>query len=477
MASLMAMLFMVIFAVMAVGFYAAISMSSQVSANEGRMAETMVTTESAIAFMRYQLSRLDVPDTTPADSQFAEAYRQLAAHLDGTDNLNGRLVGFAPGVMTIPDKGFVKLDREGRKQFQVKLEQAGDTIVATFTGSVQNQSMTRAIEVRFGKAQNASSIFNFGVAAKGRIVTSGNSRILGATDPTKGSVMTTSMDANPVDIQGKEVSGDITTTNPAATVTFKNGTSIGGTTAPGVITAKHIHLGQPAPEFPEINTGVYTQYAKNAYVPGLASYTNVYIPPGTNPTFSNSTIKGILYADVPNKVTIMGNVTLQCIIVGPSKPALNISTNQINILGNATCLPVSDLPGGYDVLNDPRNEVQKLGGAFILAPGFATILGGNMGTVGGSIITSKFTMVGTASGTIKGSVIVQDDQPTQIGGTAAITIASTGTTAYPPGVTFGHYYAPVPGSYLEMTPGMQGAKDKGLTLLQNPLPTTLPTNP
>jgi Tfp pilus assembly protein PilX len=478
-AALMAMLFMVVFSALALGFYATVNTSAQVSANQRNAIEAMVTAESAIAFIKYHLNRLDVPDSIPAADQFEEAYMQLSGNLDNTANLNGGVVGYAPGVITIPEKDYVYLDKDKRKKFSVKIEQAGDVLVGTFTGVANGAKLSRAIEVKFGKAQNASNIFNFGVASKGTIATSGNSRVIGATDPTKGSIMSTSLAANPIDIQGKEVSGDLTTSNPSASVTFKTGSSIGGTTAPGEITTKHIHKGEPAPEFPEIDTTVYSQYAKNLYLPGLTTYTNTYVKPNTNPSLSNCTIKGVFYVDVPNKVTISGNVTLQCVIVGPSKPAVNVSTNQINIIGNATCLPVSDLAKGYDVLNDPRNEVQKLTGAFIIAPGFSTILGGNMGTVGGSIITSKFTMIGTASGTIQGSIIVQDDQPTLIGGTAAITIASTGTTAYPAGVTFGHHYAAVPGSYLELTPTMIKAKSGNPldVIVAPPLPTTLPSLP
>lgn len=452
-AVLLAMVMLGVFAVLGVGFYAAVNVSSQLAANERRGVDAMITAESAIGFMRYQLAQLDVPDTITADAQFKEAYLQLAAALDGTDNLNRGRVGFEPGVITIPETGYVPLDEQGRKRFRVRLEQAGDLLIANFRGEVDDSAVARSIEVRFGRAQNASTIFNFGIASKGRVLTGGNSRVVGATDPTKGSILSTSGDPNPVDIQGKEVSGDITTVNKDAVVSFKSGTSIGGTTVPEVIRATHIHRGAPPPEFPELDTGVYAKYAKNPYVPGAAAHTNVYVPPGTDPTLDGATVRGVLYVDAPNKLTISGKSTLQCVIVGPSKAALDVAANQINISGTATCLPVAGLPADYDPVNDPDGEVRKLGGAFIIAPGFATSLSGTMGTIGGSIITSKFTMLGTASGTIEGSVIVQDDQPTEIGGTSAVTIASTGTTAYPPGVTFGHHYAPVPGSYLELSAG------------------------
>ena len=458
-AALLAMVMLAVFAVLGVGFYAAVNVSSQLAANERRGVDAMITAESAVAFVRYQLAQLDVPDTIPVDAQFKEAYVQLAAALDGTDNLDRGRVGFAPGVITIPETGHVRLDADGRKRFRVRIEQAGDLLVANFRGDVDNNAVARSIEVRFGRAQNASTIFNFGIASKGRVVTAGNSRVVGATDPTKGSILSTSNDPNPVDVQGKEVSGDVTTANKDALVTFKNGTSIGGTTVAADIRAKHIHRGVPPPEFPELDTGVYTKYAKTPYVPGAAAYANVYVPPGTDPTFDGVTVRGVLYVDAPNKVTISGDVTLQCVIVGPAKAALDVDANQINISGNTTCLPVSGLAANYDPVNDPDNEVRKLGGAFMITPGFATSLAGTMGTVGGSIVTSKFSMTGTASGTIEGSVIVQDDQPTEIGGTSAVTIASTGTTAYPPGVTFGHHYAPLPGSYLELSPGNRKAAE------------------
>src|SRR4051812_15277742 len=134
MAALMAMLFMVVFSALALGFYAAVNTSAQVSANQRNAMEAMVTAESAIAFIKYQLNCLDVPDTIPADNQFEEAHMQLSAALDGTDTLNGGVVGYDPAVMTmtIPKTGYVYLDKDKRKKFSVKIEQAGDVLVGTF---------------------------------------------------------------------------------------------------------------------------------------------------------------------------------------------------------------------------------------------------------------------------------------------------------------------------------------------------------
>jgi hypothetical protein len=97
------------------------------------------------------------------------------------------------------------------------------------------------------------------------------------------------------------------------------------------------------------------------------------------------------------------------------------------------------------------NEVKKLKGAYILAPQYRVKMWGNFATVGGSVVAAQFQMGGNAAGTIAGSVIqMREDVMTTIDGNADVVIASTGTTEYPPGISFGEYYTPVPGSYLEV---------------------------
>ena len=76
---------------------------------------------------------------------------------------------------------------------------------------------------------------------------------------------------------------------------------------------------------------------------------------------------------------------------------------------------------------------------------------GNFATVGGTVVAAQFKMGGNAAGTIAGSIIqMRDEVPTTIDGSADVVIASTGTTEYPPGISFGEHYTPVPGSYLEV---------------------------
>jgi hypothetical protein len=68
------------------------------------------------------------------------------------------------------------------------------------------------------------------------------------------------------------------------------------------------------------------------------------------------------------------------------------------------------------------------------------------------MIADSFTFSGNAGGTIEGTVVALIDTNLTLSGAGDITIATTGTTNYPPGVSFGNDYVPLPGTYLELVP-------------------------
>jgi hypothetical protein len=317
--------------------------------------------------------------------------------------------------------------------------------VAKVIGRSGGASIGRGIEIKFQKATNAADIFNFGVASRGPVATSGQSTITGLTDPTKGSVLSTNTTSpTPVSIMGKLVSGDVSTVSNTANIVWGSGTSIGGTSNRTLIATDHVHKGVPEPRFPDIDTNVYAQYATNTYTSGMTQMDNVRIPAGTNPTFNGSTlIRGVLYVEAPNHVSFGGNVTVQGMIVVQNGAPLNTSANVIEFTGSVQHKAASTLPASF-------GDVRKLDGVFVLADKFLVRMWGNFGLVHGHIIASQFQMGGSAEGTIEGSIITTADLPTTIDGSADVVIASTGTTQYPAGVTFGIHYTSIPGSYLEV---------------------------
>ena len=466
-ASVMAMMFMVIFSALALGFYAATTTASQLADNEKRSASAQSAAESGFQFLRYHLAALDIPPGLTNAQLFEEVRMQLEGRLNGTGNCNGGNIGYDPGLdtITIPENGYVKLDLDGKEQFKVTITRAGDQLITRVTGRSGAHTFGRAIELKFSKAKNASAIFNFGVASRGMVKTTGSSTITGLTDKTKGSILSTSTAATPVELYGKQVSGDVSLVSATGTVKLGSNIWVGDppTNNHTAIQKYHVHKGVPEPKFPYVDTNVYGQYATE-YWDGTSTYLeNVRIPKDTVHTFSGDTvIRGVLFIEGSCNLTFNGNVDIQGVIVTDNNapppvydvdpmiaPPTIITNNVLDFSGSVTARPMDD-PNSR-LTGAQFDEVKKLKGAFILAPTYLVKMWGNFATVGGTVVAAQFKMGGSAEGTIAGSVIQMDERvPTTIDGSADVVIASTGTTEYPPGISFGEHYTPVPGSYLEV---------------------------
>jgi Tfp pilus assembly protein PilX len=448
----MAMLYLVLFTTLALGFYSATTMSVQVAKNERSLTVSQFAAESGLQFARYQLGTVVIPTNTPTNLLLTSVYATLAANLNGTSNMNGDTVSMVNGVISIPSSStnYITADSTSGARFRLTVSQSGDKLVATSYGRGSDANVTRAIQLTFSKAAKASAIFNYGVATKGKLTTGGASYILGQPDPAKGSVLSTdAVDAIPIVIGGKQVSGDISITNPSGSVSYGAGTSIGGTSDPAQI-PNHIHIGVPAPLFPTVDTTPYQNAVTlSTYTATMGNtLTNVIIPPNTNPSFTgNATITGVLVIQAPNVVTFKGNAAVQGVIVEDTttSPTFDAVKNKLVFSGSVTASSVSTLPSTTQWTN-----LRSLTGAFILAPDFNVNFSGDFGTIGGSIISGELNMTGNATGTVQGSVIDVNNTPSTVNGSADIIIASTGTSNYPPGVSFGYYYTPLPDTYAEV---------------------------
>ncbi len=443
-AAVLAMLYLILFSTLALGFYAATTTSVSVTGNERRAALAQMAAESGMDFIRYQLSHVTIPHGTAPTDLFNVVYAALQSQLDNTGNLNS--ISSDGSTISIPadPTAFINIDANGSR-FRATIENLGAKLRVKVVGRAADQSVRRAVQMEYGLAEKASAIFDFGVASKGKIATGGSSHIKGATDPKKGSVLSACMsDPTPVVIGGKEVSGDISIVNPVGNVTYA-GASVGGTTDPVLIAAQHIHKGVPEPEFPTVDTDIFLPYVTNVYTGGR-NLTNCRIPANTNPLFAGgATIRGVVYVETPNRITFRGNSDIQGVIVVQNNPTGDLSSNIINFAGNVSASPVSSLPASF-------GDLRNLTGSFLLAPNFTVSFTGDFGTVGGSIIASRISMTGNATGTVMGSVINLEDTPMYVNGSAEIIIASTGTSDYPAGVYFSSHYVPLPDTYAEVQP-------------------------
>jgi hypothetical protein len=457
MASVLAMLFLVLFSTLAIGFYVAATMSSQIAGNEQSLALAQAGAEAGAQYLRYQFNQMTIPPNPP-DLLTAVANAMgpsTGLGMNGTSVMNGGSVAVTNGAIYIPSQnGWTNVDSTTgvNTKFRATIIASGAFLVCNVEGASPAGIMKKAIQLKYQTAPKAGAILNYGVANEGTVSTGGSTVIQGLTDPTKGSVLSANMTSpTPVVVDGTSVSGDLSIVNPSAAISVGASTSVGGTTDPTQI-PKHEHIGVPSPTFPTIDTSVFTQYATTLYNSSMTTLTNVYIPPNTNPKFTaNITIYGVLWIQQPNTVSFRGNVTICGIIVG--NPPSMIQTydpvnNQISFAGNVQATTIDQLP--TTVPN--YAAIQKLTGSFMLCPSFAVSFTGNFGTVGGSIVAGSVSMTGNAGGTVDGSVIGMTDNPLTLNGHSSITISSTGTTNYPSGMSFGNSYTPLPGTYLEVTP-------------------------
>ena len=104
--SVLAMLFLVLFTTMAVGFYAATNTQTQIVNNDERAARAQLAAESGMDFMRYQLGRVYIPpEPLPPDQVIVELHSDLKELLDGTTNMGGQSITLAGNTIHIPANG------------------------------------------------------------------------------------------------------------------------------------------------------------------------------------------------------------------------------------------------------------------------------------------------------------------------------------------------------------------------------------
>src|SRR5215212_7461315 len=126
--AVIAMIFMVLFAALAIGFYAQTTISAQIGHNELRMLNARSAAESGMEFMRYQLSLVQVPPLTPDDLLMDVVYKDLSERLECTGNLGSNLVYINGGATRIEvpegEKNFISLYENGPR-FRVIIKRKG----------------------------------------------------------------------------------------------------------------------------------------------------------------------------------------------------------------------------------------------------------------------------------------------------------------------------------------------------------------
>jgi len=451
--SVIAMIFMVLIACLALGFYATMTTSTKLSQNDQKVARALVAAESGIQFMRLQLSRVVVPPLTTPDQLVGEVYNDLRLSTPVLGNLGTNTVGFANNTITIPAEAnqMIVTDPADNCGFTVtitRISPSVDGVLCKITGhsGTGRAHRTKNVRLHFVRQEIPSSILSNAVAAQGKI-TLMKGVVGGSGVPdTIASVMTTKMTNPAFQMTGGTLGGDIGIVK-SGTAAVSAGT-VHGTSNLTTIYNTYVKVVQP-PEFPAFDTTVFAPYATTTYVSGVTTLQNTRIPAGTGTAATPLTlaggvaVQGILYIESPNVVQFAGNATIEGFIVFENKGTS--ADNSLTFTGNAQISPV---PAGAMF-----NAVRSITGIAILAPTTkVTTTGSSDSNLKGNVIVGSFNDLGSATININaGSILAMDTGNAVTFNGKDTRFMSIGALNPPSmGVKYSSKFVPKDGTYLEL---------------------------
>ena len=243
-ASLLSMLYLVIFAVLALGFYAQTNTAVQVSHNERRVKESLSAAEAGLHYIRYELSRVTIPmmplpqPQLTDDQVFEEVWNDIktSIEVDGSNLEDGDTVGdiiydttpgdgIDPPYFEIPAKAgrYLRMTENG-PYFRVRLEQSDRDLIITTVGKSASGNTTsagRGVQVRFRTKEWPNNVFTYGMASPNAVnITVAKLVIGGPTD--QASILSTYTGGTPITI-GNASSTVIEPTGIAGNITLMAG--------------------------------------------------------------------------------------------------------------------------------------------------------------------------------------------------------------------------------------------------------------
>ena len=454
---MLAMMFLVLFGALAIGFYSSVNTSVQIAGNEGDARKALLAAESGMTYVQLLLSKVLIRRGTPENQVWGQVVPQVVGQVQGKDVLKSGTVEEGPQHLALNDlvlpDGF---------RFSARLHMDGPNVVAQVTGNGGKATSRRAIRMTFSLDGRPPPIFKYGVASRGPISMNSNARItgVGPDNWTLGSVLTTTPRVPAVSLDSNaSISGDVSFTSKRPDALRITGNStIAGESPRSPEFAEHLHYGVDPPEFPEIDTDGFKPYAGNVAYGGViisqpnrkydsGLLRNVLIKANTNPEFSsNIKLEGVIYIETPNKVTFSSNTTIRGAIVVQNNPTGDSSTNLIEMSSNVRIYPIETLPA--NPFYPP--SLRALTGSAILAPKFNLHLNSNFGSVGGVIVADKMHFDSNAHGVIKGTLMNLADTSVQMNSNSSITVEKLSPDKPPAGLVFSGAFAPIPGTYTEL---------------------------
>jgi hypothetical protein len=440
---IISMIFVLIFSALAVSMATLSGTNAQLASNQHKVDCAIASTESGQEAMRYWLTRVEIPSSTPPSNYFGTIVSTLQNDLTDNNILN----------ITVHNDGSITpvvLDSASGQGFEGEiLIDANDTNVLQVFTTGGGSEITRTIKIHYDIEPYEYPIFDFGMATKGPVHFLGNPTVRGINSNSEADIFIDSQNNNlAMLVTGNaNFDGDITVGNTLANIDFWGDVQIGGDTGQTAID-NHVTIGNETPEFPVPDTQHFQQYATGDVIDSSTdlsnsmTLTNATIQAGTNPNFEgNIIIEGILYIEQPNIVTFNGNVDSKGMIVAEGDPN-NPGTNSMTFLGNFATNPV---PPGVQF-----DAIRQETGSSILAPAFAVTFAGNFSALSGVMAVSGAHFSGNVNAIVEGTIINYSDNPTTIMGNATLNFDRSDNITVPAGFDTHRILTYNPSSYEEL---------------------------
>ena len=442
-ALVIALMFLGLFAVFAIvcGTVGSATLSQAENQNESQQAR--LSAESGVLYLSYLLKQCPLPAAATPQQTLDSAAAYLKEQLGDGGAISGGSLTYNEEEIRVPG---VSIGLFGGTFFGVITLGANDTIHVSVTGSAGQT--TRTIGLNFA-IEADGGIFKYGVISEGNIVMKGQASILGANNSSEADIFANGRLIQEVFNLGGQVviDGDLYAGLPDGYATIGNSVTVAGIHWDHPDFNEHLHFGINVPPIPRPDTTVFSALATNVVtdVNSSSTFTNIVIPPNTNPTFSSDvTVNGVLYIQSPNKVSFAGKATINGVIVTDDPGPDGTEHNNIKFSGQTTLNGVESLP------DEPEfAALRNLPGTSLLAPGFDVRFSGQFEEAGGAMVAENLLFVGQSGGTVRGSIISYSKTEFEMDGQATVTIDRSGSPAIPSGFSIPTVLKPIATSYEE----------------------------
>ena len=435
---MLAMLYLVLFSGLALGFYASVNSAIQIGDNEADVSRARLAAESGQEFMRINLARVAVYEDPHPHRAFQAVAAQLAYRFDGTPNLRGGRIAVQGAQVRFPASDYVDGDGAGG-EFRVVVGQAVQGLRVSAYGRERGGAVTRCVRLDYARGPANDGILDYGVVSRGVVTMESNAHVTGTPAAADGGVLVTSAASPAMSIgTNGSVSGVVALVHPTAVATAGSSVIQGG-----------VSYGVEEPEFPRLDTSPFRPYAVNVISGKNVQVTagtvrNVYVKANSNPTFTGGTVEGVVYIETPNKVTFDSNQSIRGVIVVQNDPTGDPSTNQLIFRSNTGIYGVETLPATKDF----PAALREMTGSIILAPTFGVHFSSNFGVAGGCVVADEVNFDSNSVGTIAGTVIALGGGGVRMAPNTNITVDAS-RSATPAGMTFTAGYRPIASTYDE----------------------------